>query len=192
MKKLKSILPFLIINGFLLTACTANVPKTNTNTSSTVTTNSTVINSASTSSQASQTKASETTKAAESKTSSENIAQKTKGYILNGQGDKPEAGKLLWSETFLNKVDFDSVYKKYISDGGKAGDIESFAKYLTQNAPVPDNWKELFEADLLKTYGQTVSRYEKLQDNLYQAYIKIDGSEVPYVAVNTRTGYFHG
>lgn len=125
-------------------------------------------------------------------TSNKDIAQKTKDYLLNGQNNKPEAGKLQWSETFLNQVNIDAVYQSYISAGGKAGDIQSFAKYLTENAPIPSNWKTLFEADLWKGYSVKPSRYEPLENNVYQVYVKINGSEVPYVTVRARTGYFHG
>lgn len=120
------------------------------------------------------------------------IAQKTKDYLLNGQNDKIEAQQLHWSETFLNQVDIEAVYKQYLAAGGKADDIKSFAKYLTDNAPVPSNWKEMFESDLMRTYHVKVSRYEHVQGTLYQAYAKINGSEVPYVGVVSRTGWFHG
>jgi len=120
------------------------------------------------------------------------IAQQTKEYLLNGQNDKPEAGKLHWDEEFLNKVDMETIYEEYLASGGKADDVISFAEYLTLNAPIPEDWKTMFEADLLEQYDVEVVRYEDLGDGYYQAYVMIDGSEVPYVGVNARTGYFHG
>lgn len=124
--------------------------------------------------------------------SEQNMSEKVIDYIINGQDGIPEAGKLKWSQTFLRQVDIESVYKQYLSSGGNADDVKSFAVYLTQNAPILSNWKELFQKDLYNMYGKTVSRLEPLQDDLYQAYVIIDGSEVPYVAVSSRTGYFHG
>ncbi|MBV7272125.1 hypothetical protein I6U48_04230 [Clostridium sp. PL3] len=124
--------------------------------------------------------------------SEQNITEKVKNYIINGQGNKPEALKINWSKTFLDKVDVESLYKKYIANGGRADDLESFASYMTLNAPIPANWQELFEKDLYDTYGEKVVRLEHLQDDLYQAYIVKNGSEVPYVAVSARTGYYHG
>lgn len=124
--------------------------------------------------------------------SEQNISEKVKDYIINGQGDKPEAGKLQWSKTFLNKVDVVSLYRKYKADGGNGQDLESFAKYMTMNAPIPDNWREMFEKDLYNAYGKKVTRLEYLGGDMYQAYIEYNGSEVPYVAVSSRTGYFHG
>lgn len=120
------------------------------------------------------------------------MASKAKEYILNGQEDKPEAGKWNWSQSFLDQVNIEQVYEKYISAGGSAEDIESFVKYLSENAPVPKNWKTLFEADLLNSYGEKPSKYELLENDLYQVYVKKDGAEVPFVVVNAKTGYYHG
>jgi tetratricopeptide (TPR) repeat protein len=124
--------------------------------------------------------------------SEQNISGKVKDYIINGQGDKPEALKLQWSKTFLNNVDIMSLYKKYKAAGGNGQDLESFAKYMTMNAPIPSDWKKMFGKDLYNTYGQKVTRLEYLGGDMYQAYIDNNGSEVPYVAVSSRTGYFHG
>lgn len=123
---------------------------------------------------------------------SNNIAAQTKEFLMHGQDDQPEAGKLHWAQAFLDQVDIDAVYQQYLSGGGKADDVQGFAEYLTENAPVPSNWKELFEADLLAQYGVKPSSYEDLGDNNYQVYIMNEGKEVPYVGVNARTGYFHG
>ena len=121
-----------------------------------------------------------------------NISQKVKDYILNGQGDKPEAQKLHWSERFLNNVDINSLYKKYTAGGGKADDVQKFAEYITLNAPIQSNWQDMFKKDLYDSYGQTVVKLEPLGGDMYQAYVKINGSVVPYVGVSARTGYFHG
>jgi hypothetical protein len=120
------------------------------------------------------------------------MAVQTKEYLMHGQDDKPEAGKLHWTQEFLDQVDIEAVYAQYLTDGGAADDVLSFAAYLTENAPVPDNWKELFEANLLIEYDVVPSRYEDLGDGYYQVYVIIDGNEVPYVGLNARTGYFHG
>ncbi|MDQ7092439.1 hypothetical protein REC12_02380 [Desulfosporosinus sp. PR] len=120
------------------------------------------------------------------------ISEKVIDYLMNGQGDKPDAYKLKWSQTFLKQVNIESVYKQYIASGGNADDVKSFAVYLTKNAPILSNWKELFQNDLYNTLGKKVSGLEPLQGDLYQAYITIDGAEVPYVVVSSRTGYFHG
>lgn len=122
----------------------------------------------------------------------ESITKDVKNYIINGQGDKPAATKIKWSERFLNRVNVDSLYNQYISSGGNANDLEGFANYITINAPILDDWKDIFEKDLYGEYGEKVIKVEHLEGDLYQAYIIKDGSEIPYVVVSARTGYFHG
>lgn len=124
--------------------------------------------------------------------SEQNITKKIKNYIINGQENKPEAQKIKWSETFLNRVDIESIYKQYVVNGGQTDDLENFANYITLNAPILSDWQELFKKDLYDTYGEKVVRLEHLKDDLYQAYIVKDDSEIPYVVVSSRTGYFHG
>lgn len=120
------------------------------------------------------------------------LKEKVIDYIINGQGDKPAADKIKWSEQFLNKVDIDALYKQYIANDGTPDDLKDFSLYITLNAPIPSDWEKMFEADLYKTYGQKVVRLEHLEDALYQAYIIYEGKEIPYVVVSSRTGYFHG
>ena len=122
----------------------------------------------------------------------EDISEKVKDYIIIGQNDKSEAEKYKWSTRFLNEVDIESLYAEYISAGNNAEDIEDFAKYITLNAPILSNWEELFKSDLKETYGEDVVKLEHLEGDLYQAYVNKDGSEVPFVVVSSRTGYFHG
>lgn len=122
----------------------------------------------------------------------DNIAEKTKNYIFNGQGNIPEYQKIHWSETFINRVDIKGLYKKYIANGGNKDNLGNFAKYMTINAPIQSDWKILFEKDLYDTYKVKVVKLVHLKDDMYQAYIISNGSEVPYVGVYSRTGYFHG
>ena len=120
------------------------------------------------------------------------ISTNVKNYILNGQGNKAEAEKLKWSNTFLEQVDFKTMYDNYLVGGGLANDVEDFAKYITLSSPIQSNWQELFEKDLYNIYGQSVIKIEHLGGDSYQAYINVDGKDVPYVVVSSRTGYFHG
>lgn len=55
-----------------------------------------------------------------------------------------------------------------------------------------DAWKAEFEQSLLENYGVVPDHYEYLEDGVYQVYVKIDGKIVPYVAVNSATGDYHG
>ena len=53
-------------------------------------------------------------------------------------------------------------------------------------------WKTEFEKSLLENYGVTPDHYENLGDGVYQVYVEIDGKVVPYVAVDSATGDYHG
>lgn len=53
-------------------------------------------------------------------------------------------------------------------------------------------WKIEFERSLLENYGMTPEYYEDLGDGIYQVYVRIDGKLVPYVAVDSATGDYHG
>lgn len=125
-------------------------------------------------------------------TSNDKLKEKVINYIINGQGNKSEAEKLKWSESFLNKVNIEPLYKKFTENGGNTNDLGKFAEYITLNAPIPSNWKNLFETDFYNRFGQKVVKLEHLENDLYQAYIKTDNKEIPYVVVSSRTGYFHG
>lgn len=125
-------------------------------------------------------------------TEAADMAQRTRDFILVGQTDRPEAGQYHWTEEFLNLLDMESLYADYIASGGKADDVEKFTAYITQNAPVPENWKEMFEAAFAEAYGLKIVKYELIQDTFYQVYVELDGNVVPYVVVDSRTGYYHG
>ena len=113
-----------------------------------------------------------------------------KAYILSGQDELPEAGKLNWSLRFLEAVDCETTHQSYLKDAGDPNDPVAFAAYLTENAPIQENWKALFEQDLMDVYAQTPDHYEDLDGGLIQVYVSLDDQVVPYVVVNTRTGAF--
>lgn len=53
-------------------------------------------------------------------------------------------------------------------------------------------WKQAFEESLWENYGVVPDHYEDLGDGVYQVYAEIDGKVVPYVAVDSATGDYHG
>ena len=55
-----------------------------------------------------------------------------------------------------------------------------------------DSWKAEFEKSLLENYGVKPDHYEELENGVYQVYVEIDGKVVPYVAVDSATGDYHG
>lgn len=120
------------------------------------------------------------------------IITEVKDYILNGQKDKPEALKLKWSKTFLDEVNIESLYKDFLASGGKKDSLEDFAKYITESAPILNNWEELFKKDVYGTYQEEIVSIKHLEGDLYEGSIMKDGVETPYVVVSSRTGYYHG
>ena len=55
-----------------------------------------------------------------------------------------------------------------------------------------ETWKTGFEKSLMDNYGVTPDHYEDLGNGVYQVYVEIDGKVVPYVAVDSATGDYHG
>ena len=53
-------------------------------------------------------------------------------------------------------------------------------------------WEQAFEESLWENYGVVPDHYEDLGDGVYQVYVEIDGKVVPYVAVDSATGDYHG
>ena len=62
----------------------------------------------------------------------------------------------------------------------------------TDTSTNDEAWKTEFEKSLLENYGVTPDHYEDLGDGVYQVYVEIDGKIVPYVAVDSATGDYHG
>jgi len=61
-----------------------------------------------------------------------------------------------------------------------------------ENTAADDSWKAEFEKSLLDNYGVKPDHYEELENGVYQVYVEIDGKIVPYVAVDSSTGDYHG
>lgn len=63
---------------------------------------------------------------------------------------------------------------------------------MSEDTAVDDSWKVEFEKSLLENYGVTPDHYENLGNGVYQVNVEIDGKVVPYVAVDSVTGDYHG
>ena len=61
-----------------------------------------------------------------------------------------------------------------------------------EDSAADDAWKAVFEKSLLENYGVKPDHYEELENGVYQVYVEIDGKVVPYVAVDSTTGDYHG
>jgi hypothetical protein len=108
-----------------------------------------------------------------------------------------------WTENFYDNLTAEEVWKvieEYKElNNGKDGTLFEQASYLSEHAPIKDNWKELFlenwknsslsqdfEIDTLINNGETVGVYTNA--NPYTG-----GKENnPMITLNTRTGYWHG
>lgn len=90
----------------------------------------------------------------------------------------------------------DSTLQSEGSDTGKTEPAATEAKTTESQSqegePSDDSWKEEFEKTLYEEYGVVPDHYEYIGNDVYQVYVKIDGKIVPYVAVNWKTGDFHG
>ena len=53
-------------------------------------------------------------------------------------------------------------------------------------------WKVALAEDLFNKYGVLPEYYEDLGDGIYQVYVEVGGELVPFVAVNSATGDYHG
>ena len=63
---------------------------------------------------------------------------------------------------------------------------------INEDTAADDAWKVEFEKSLLENYGVKPDHYEDLGNGVYQVYVEIDGKIVPYVAVDSATGDYHG
>ena len=61
-----------------------------------------------------------------------------------------------------------------------------------EDTAADDSWKVEFEKSLLDNYGVKPDHYEELENGVYQVYVEIDGKIIPYVAVDSATGDYHG
>lgn len=85
--------------------------------------------------------------------------------------------------------------------GNAGGTVEIIPSSDTDSSPdapanedsaADDAWKAAFEKSLLENYGVKPDHYEELENGVYQVYVEIDGKVVPYVAVDSATGDYHG
>lgn len=61
-----------------------------------------------------------------------------------------------------------------------------------EKATEDEPWKAALAEDLLQKYGVLPEYYEDLGDGIYQVYVEVGGELVPFVAVNSATGDYHG
>ena len=75
------------------------------------------------------------------------------------------------------------------------GDQEETGNTVPSNwekATEDEPWKVALAEDLLEKYGVLPEYYEDLGDGIYQVYVEVGGELVPFVAVYSATGDYHG
>ena len=70
--------------------------------------------------------------------------------------------------------------------------IEAIMQAAGLRSADQEAWRIAFEKSLFENYGAKPHHYEDLGDGVYQVYVEIDGKIVPYVAVDSKTGDYHG
>ena len=73
-------------------------------------------------------------------------------------------------------------------DAASGNTIPSNWEKATEDEP----WKVALSEDLFAKYGVIPEYYEDLGDGIYQVYVEVGGELVPFVAVNSATGDYHG
>ena len=61
-----------------------------------------------------------------------------------------------------------------------------------EKATEDEPWKAALAEDLFQKYGVLPEYYEDLGDGIYQVYVEVGGELVPFAAVNSATGDYHG
>ena len=127
------------------------------------------------------------------------LTQQLKGYIQFGQDGVSPEDRLNWHSGFLSRLPAAAVerlHRSFLAEGGTEDDMTAFARYVTRNAPLLNNWRALSVAAVEAEFGVRITRVEPLQiigdDNsrLYQLFILKDGLESAFVNLDARTGYF--
>ena len=81
-----------------------------------------------------------------------------------------------------------TIYWVYGDQEETTNTVPSSWEKATEDEP----WKAALAEDLLEKYGVLPKYYEDLGDGIYQVYVELGGEIVPFVAVNSATGDYHG
>jgi len=111
-------------------------------------------------------------------------------FLLNGQEEKSELERLNWNESFLNNLDLAAIHQQFVDGGADPDDVENFAVFLTQNAPISENWQQDFKAQMLAQHQVELTRFEPIGGDDFQTFTEQNGAEVPFAIVSSRTGYY--
>ncbi|OHW63063.1 hypothetical protein EUAN_08470 [Andreesenia angusta] len=116
------------------------------------------------------------------------VAFEARHYILNSEEKK------YWNKTLLNGLsdeDINDIYASFVEDGWDRYDIVKFTRHMMYNAPIQDNWKEVFEKSFYEEWSnKTIDYYDQgyWDNGYYDVYVV--GNDEPFAIVNAMTGYY--
>ncbi|WML56252.1 hypothetical protein [Neobacillus sp. PS2-9] len=135
----------------------------------------------------------------------EHLKKTLRTYIFDTYMPGPDyvyAKGINWSENFYDNLTANEIWNviekfKKINNG-EEGTLFEQAQYLSQNAPINDNWKELFLENWNNSYYKE-DKIEKLIDRgdsveVYTDSLPYTGEKdnYPFVTLDKRTGSWHG
>ena len=127
-------------------------------------------------------------------------------YIFDeymGSSDDVYAKGVNWTENFYENLTAEEIWQvieKYKEmNNGEEGTLFDQASYLSVNAPIKDNWKELFLENWNKSPYAEDNKIETMIDKgdsvwIYTNTLPYTGEKdnYPFITLFKRTGYWHG
>ena len=127
-------------------------------------------------------------------------------YIFDeymGSADDVYAKGVNWTENFYDNLTAEEIWhviEKYKEmNNGEEGTLFDQASYLSVNAPIKDNWKELFLENWNKSPYAEDNKIETMIDKgdsvwIYTNTLPYTGEKdnYPFITLFKRTGYWHG
>ena len=127
-------------------------------------------------------------------------------YIFDeymGSSDDVYAKGVNWTENFYENLTAEEIWQvieKYKEmNNGEEGTLFDQASYLSVNAPIKDNWKELFLENWNKSPYAEDNKIEAMIDKgdsvwIYTNTLPYTGEKdnYPFITLFKRTGYWHG
>ncbi|MGJ7922581.1 hypothetical protein [Neobacillus sp. LXY-4] len=136
----------------------------------------------------------------------ERLKETLRTYIFveyMGSSDYVYAKGVNWTENFYDNLtaeDIWNVIEEYkVMNKSEEGTLFDLASYLSVNAPIKDNWKELFLENWNKSPYAVDNKIETMIDKGDSVWIYTDTlpytgekDNYPFITLFKRTGYWHG
>jgi len=136
----------------------------------------------------------------------ERLKETLRTYIFDeymGSADDVYAKGVNWTENFYDNLTAEEIWhviEKYKEmNNGEEGTLFDQASYLSVNAPIKDNWKELFLENWNKSPYAESNEIEAMIDKgdsvwIYTETLPYTGEKdnYPFITLFKRTGFWHG